>query len=87
MKKGIVGFMSQEYLCNLLGVSFDTNFKLLLQYNEVLETNKIMFIYHHQNKRRTVNGQIHSIPNHYGRYEDMNEIIEYAINYEKQITA
>lgn len=87
VKKGIVGFMPQEYLCELMGVSFDTNFKLLLQYNKVLEDNKIMYIYHHQNMRRTVKGQIHSLPNHYGRYEDMDEIIKYATNYRKQITA
>lgn len=87
VKKGIVGFMSQEYLCELMGVSFDTNFKLLLQYNKVLEDNKIMYIYHRQNVRRTVKGQIHSLPNHYGRYEDMNEIIKYAVSYEKYITA
>ena len=87
IKKGIVGFMPQEYLCELMGVSFDTNFKLLLQYNKVLEDNKIMYIYHHQNVRRTVKGQIHSLPNHYGRYEDMDEIIKYATNYGKQITA
>lgn len=87
IKKGIVGFMPQEYLCELMGISFDTNFKLILQYNKVLEENKIMYIYHHKNMRRTVKGQIHSLPNHYGRYEDMNEIIKYATDYKKYITA
>lgn len=85
IKKGIVGFMPIEYLCDLMGVSFDTNFKLLLQYNKVLEDNKIMYIYHHQNMRRTIKGQVHSLPNHYGRYEDMDEIIKYATSYEKYI--
>lgn len=83
-KQNFVGFMTQEYLCNLIGVSHDTNSKLIQIYNSVLEENKLLFIYRHtEMKRDKKTGQIKSFSNHYGRYEDKRDIEIFAANYEK----
>ena len=83
-KQNFVGFMTQEYLCNLIGVSHDTNSKLIQTYNSILEENKLLFIYRHtEMKRDKKTGQIKSFSNHYGRYEDKDDIEVFALNYEK----
>lgn len=80
-KSGIIGFMPVEYLCNMIGVSFKTNSKLIYQYNKVLEENKIMYINHNNDKfiQNSSTGRIRSYTNNYGRYEDKDYICEYAI--------
>ena len=83
-KQNFVGFMTQEYLCNQIGVNYKSNFKLIQQYNDVLEENKLLYIHRHtEMKRDKVTGQIKSFANHYGRYEDKDDIDVFAINYEK----
>lgn len=83
-KQNFVGFMTQEYLCNQIGVSYKSNFKLIQQYNDVLEENKLLYVYRHtEMKRDKVTGQIKSFANHYGRYEDKDDIDVFATNYEK----
>ena len=73
--------MPVEYLCNMIGVSFKTNSKLIYQYNKVLEENKIMYINHNNDKfiQNSSTGRIRSYTNNYGRYEDKDYICEYAI--------
>lgn len=83
-KQNFVGFMTQEYLCNQIGVSYKSNFKLIQQYNDVLEENKLLYVYRHaEMKRDKITGQIKSFNNHYGRYEDKDDIDIFAVNYEK----
>lgn len=83
-KRNYVGFMAQEYLCREIGVNYKTNFKLIEQYNDVLEENKLLYIYRHTElKRDNVTGQFKSFSNHYGRYEDKDDIALFAVNYEK----
>ena len=83
-KQNFVGFMSQEYLCNQIGISYDSNFKLIQQYNSILEDNRLLYVYHHSEmKRDKTTGQIKSFTNHYGRYSDKDDIEQFAINYEK----
>ena len=83
-KQNFVGFMTQEYLCSLIGISHDTNSKLIQTYNSVLEENKLLYIYRHtEMKRDKKTGQIKSFANHYGRYEDKDDIEIFALNYEK----
>lgn len=83
-KQNFVGFMTQEYLCKEMGVVYKSNFKLLEQYNDILEQNKLLYIYRHTElKRDKVTGQFKSFANHYGRYEDKEYIVKFAINYEK----
>ena len=84
IKQNFVGFMTQDYLCSLIGISHDTNSKLIQTYNSVLEENKLLYIYRHtEMKRDKKTGQIKSFANHYGRYEDKDDIEIFALNYEK----
>lgn len=83
-KQNFVGFMTQEYLCDQIGVNYKSNFKLIQQYNDVLEKNKLLYIHRHtEMKRDKVTGQIKNFSNHYGRYEDKDDIDVFAVNYEK----
>ena len=76
--------MTQEYLCDQIGVNYKSNFKLIQQYNDVLEENELLYIHRHtEMKRDKVTGQIKSFANHYGRYEDKDDIDVFAVNYEK----
>ncbi|MSS11761.1 hypothetical protein FYJ38_24450 [Clostridium sp. WB02_MRS01] len=84
-KHNYVGFMAQEYLCNKIGIKYESNKKLIQQYNDVLEQNKILYIYKHAKmKRNKITGQFKSFTNHYGRYEDKEAIAKFAIQYEKE---
>ena len=85
-KQNFVGFMTQQFLCKESGISYETNFKLIEQYNTVLEENNLLYIYRHtEMKRNSQTGQIKSFPNHYGRYSDKEDIITFAKNYEKYV--
>ena len=83
-KQNFVGFMTQEYLCEQIGICYKSNFKLIQQYNDVLEEYHLLYIYRHtEMKRDKKTGQIKSFANHYGRYEDKDDIEVFALNYEK----
>ena len=83
-KQNFVGFMTQEYLCEQIGICYKSNFKLIQQYNDVLEEYQLLYIYRHtEMKRDKKTGQIKSFANHYGRYEDKDDIEIFALNYEK----
>lgn len=75
-----VGFMSQEYLSQHTGIDISQ----IIEYNRILEENHLLYIYRHKEmKRNTITGQFKSFTNHYGRYEDREDIITFAKNYEK----
>lgn len=83
-KTDFVGFMPQKYLAEKMGSDYESNKKLIQQYDAVLEENHLLYIYRHKEmKRNTITGQFKSFTNHYGRYKDREDIITFAKNYEK----
>lgn len=79
-KQNFVGFMTQDYLSEHSGIDGNT----LLAYNKILMENKLLYIYKHTElKRDMITGQFKSFSNHYGRYEDKEDIIAFARNYAK----
>lgn len=73
-----VGFMTLDTLSNWCG----TTKARIIEYNSILETEKIIYTYRHsQNKKDKKTGQIMSFSNHYGRYEDKQWIIQFANEY------
>lgn len=73
-----VGFMALDTLANWCG----TTKARIIEYNSILETEKIIYIYRHkQNRKDKETGQIMSFSNHYGRYEDKDWIIQFANEY------
>ncbi|RKI52615.1 hypothetical protein D7V86_25800, partial [bacterium D16-51] len=73
-----VGFMTLDTLANWCG----TTKARLIEYNSILETEKIIYTYRHkQNRKDKETGQIMSFSNHYGRYEDKQWIIQFANEY------
>ena len=79
-KQDFVGFMTQEYLGRQSGIDGNT----LLNYNKILMDEKLLYVYRHTElKRDMLTGQFKSFSNHYGRYEDKEDIIAFARNYAK----
>lgn len=73
-----VGFMTLDTLANWCG----TTKARIIEYNSILETEKIIYTYRHKkNKKDIETGQIMSFSNHYGRYEDRTWIIQFANEY------
>lgn len=73
-----VGFMTLDTLANWCG----TTKARIIEYNSILETEKIIYTYrHNQNKKDKKTGQIMSFSNHYGRYEDKQWIVQFANEY------
>jgi len=73
-----VGFMTLDTLANWCG----TTKARIIDYNSILETEKIIYTYRHkQNRKDKETGQIMSFSNHYGRYEDRQWIIQFANEY------
>ena len=73
-----VGFMTLDTLANWCG----TTKARIIEYNSILETEKIIYTYRHkQNRKDKETGQIMSFSNHYGRYEDKDWIIQFANEY------
>lgn len=73
-----VGFMTLDMLADWCG----TTKARIIEYNSILETEKIIYIYRHkQNRKDKETGQIMSFSNHYGRYEDKQWIIQFANEY------
>ncbi len=73
-----VGFMTLDTLADWCG----TTKARIIEYNSILEAEKINYIYRHkQNKKDKETGQIMSFSNHYGRYKDKQWIIQFANEY------
>ncbi len=73
-----VGFMRLDTLAGWCG----TTKARIIEYNSILETEKIIYTYRHkQNRKDKETGQIMSFSNHYGRYEDKDWIIQFANEY------
>lgn len=73
-----VGFMPLDTLADWCG----TTKARIIEYNSILETEKIIYIYRHkQHKKNQETGKIMSFSNHYGRYEDKQWIVQFANEY------
>lgn len=73
-----VGFMTLDTLAGWCG----TTKTRIIEYNSILETEKIIYTYRHkQNRKDKETGQIMSFSNHYGRYKDKEWIIQFANEY------
>jgi len=73
-----VGFMTLDTLADWCG----TTKARIIEYNSILEAEKIIYIYrHNQNRKDKETGQIMSFSNHYGRYRDKQWIIQFANEY------
>lgn len=74
-----VGFMTNDYIGSLCGVTSYTTYD---KYNRLLEENELIYIYRHSILIRDEKGQLKNLPNHYGRYKDKELIIGYSVNRE-----
>lgn len=74
-----VGFMTNDYIGSLCGVTSYTTYD---KYNHLLEDNELIYIYRHSVLVRDEKGQLKNLPNHYGRYKDKELIIGYSVNRE-----
>jgi hypothetical protein len=72
--KGLVGFMPISYIAQESGISEQT----ALSYNTILEDAKIIYIYRHGHTYQDVDGNIKTINNNYGLYENKEEVLGYA---------
>lgn len=79
-KTNFVGYMSQEYLYKLSGVSKNT----LIKFNEILESNHIIYVYHHNKNKQMKDDSYRAVTNHYGRYKDKEDIMKFALQYEQE---
>ena len=74
-----VGFMTNDYIGSLCGVTSYTTYD---KYNHLLEDNELIYIFRHSVMVRDEKGQLKNLPNHYGRYKDKELIIGYSVNRE-----
>lgn len=74
-----VGFMTNDYIGSLCGVTSYTTYD---KYNRLLEDNELIYIFRHDVMMRDDKGQLKNLPNHYGRYKDKELIIGYSVNRE-----
>lgn len=74
-----VGFMTNDYIGSLCGVTSYTTYD---KYNHLLEDKEMIYIYRHSVLVRDEKGQLKNLPNHYGRYKDKDLIIGYSVNRE-----
>ena len=74
-----VGFMTNDYIGSLCGVTSYTTYD---KYNRLLEDNELIYFYRHSVLIRDEKGQLKNLPNHYGRYKDKELIIGYSVNRE-----
>lgn len=77
--RGKIGFMSQDYLCNVGRLNIDT----LRDYIKILEDNKLIYVIRHSGdfkKSTDLNGfsRVTGISNTYSRYADKKLCEEYA---------
>lgn len=74
-----VGFMTNDYIGSLCGVTSYTTYD---KYNHLLEDSELIYIFRHSVMLRDEKGQLKNLPNHYGRFKDKELIIGYAVNRE-----
>lgn len=74
-----VGFMTNDYIGSLCGVTSYTTYD---KYNHLLEDNELIYIFRHSVMLRDEKGQLKNLPNHYGRHKDKDLIIGYSVNRE-----
>ena len=74
-----VGFMTNDYIGSLCGVTSYTTYD---KYNHLLEDNELIYILRHSVMVRDEKGRLKNLPNHYGRYKDKELIIGYSVNRE-----
>lgn len=74
-----VGFMTNDYIGSLCGVTSYTTYD---KYKHLLEDNELIYIFGHSVMLRDEKGQLKNLPNHYGRFKDKELIIGYAVNRE-----
>lgn len=74
-----VGFMTNDYIGSLCGVTSYTTYD---KYNHLLEDNELVYIFRHSVMLRDEKGQLKNLPNHYGRFKDKELILGYAVNRE-----
>lgn len=74
-----VGFMTNDYIGSLCGVTSYTTYD---KYNHLLEDNELIYIFRHSVMVRDEKGRLKNLPNHYGRYKDKELIIGYSVNRE-----
>lgn len=79
-KTNFVGYMTQEYIGSLSGI----NVGVVEDYFSILEDAKLLYVYRH-GKAKYVKEQFKGLANHYGRYDDKEDIIQFALAYEKSI--
>lgn len=80
-KTGFVGFMPISYIAKETGISEQT----AMSYNTILEDNKIVYIYRHNGYYKDKNGNIKTVNNHYGLYENKKDIIRFGKCYDKYV--
>lgn len=74
-----VGFMTNDYIGSLCGVTSYTTYD---KYNHLLEDNEMIYVYRHSVLIRGEKGQLKNLTNYYGRFKDKELIIGYSINRE-----
>ena len=74
-----VGFMTNDYIGSLCGVTSYTTYD---KYNHLLEDSELVYIFRHSVMLRDEKGQLKNLPNHYGRYKDKELIVGYAVSRE-----
>ena len=74
-----VGFMTNDYIGSLCGVTSYTTYD---KYNHLLEDSELIYIFRHSVMLRDEKGQLKNLSNHYGRFKDKELIIGYAVNRE-----
>lgn len=74
-----VGFMTNDYIGSLCGVTSYTTYD---KYNHLLEACELIYIFRHSVMLRDEKGQLKNLPNHYGRFKDKELISGYAVNRE-----
>ena len=79
-KTNFVGYMTQEYIGRLSGI----NVGVVEDYFKILENAHLLYVYRH-GKARYVNGQLKGLANNYGRYQDKEDVVQFALAYEKSI--
>lgn len=80
-RTGFVGFMPITYIAKQAEISEQT----AMSYNTILEDNKIIYIFRHNGYYQDDYGNIRTVNNHYGLYENKKDIIRFGKAYEKEV--
>lgn len=79
-KTNFVGYMTQQYIGSLSNI----NVGVVEDYFKILEDAHLLYVYRH-GKARYVDGRLKGLANNYGRYQDKEDIVQFALAYEKSI--